>query len=76
LSGGTVSTTVAALSGAGGAGYGNSPGAGGGNAIKWLTSLTGGNTLAVTVGAGGTGGNAGGGYIGAAGAAGVVIFEY
>jgi hypothetical protein len=76
LSGGTMSTTIAALSGAGGAGNNANSGAGGGNAIKWLTSLTGGNTLAVTVGSGGTGGNAGGGYVGSAGAAGVVIFEY
>lgn len=58
----------------GGAGYPGGgctpgyPGGGGGTAISWLTGLTPGGTLAVTVGAGGTGG-----YNGAAG---VVIFEW
>jgi len=74
LSGGVTSTSTA-LSGAGGAGSGYWSGSGGGNAIKWLTGLTGGNTLAVTVGAGGAGGNAGAGAAGSGGA-GVVIFEY
>lgn len=43
-------------------------GGGGGTAISWLTSLTPGNTLSVTIGAGGTGGWNG--------AAGIVIFEW
>ena len=43
-------------------------GGGGGTAIAWLTGLTPGNTLAVTIGAGGTGA-----YNGAAG---VVVFEW
>lgn len=46
-------------------------GAGGGTAVKWLTGLTAGNTLSVTVGAGGAGGSSAN-----AGGAGVVIFEY
>jgi len=47
------------------------PGCGGGNAIKWLTGLTSGNTLSITVGAGGSAPT--GGYAGGAGA---VIIEY
>jgi hypothetical protein len=46
-------------------------GGGGGAAIKWLTSLTPGNTLTVTRGAGGSGADGGGG-----GANGIIIFEY
>lgn len=44
-------------------------GGGGGTAIKWLTGLTPGNTLTVTVGAGGGSGSL-------AGTAGVVVFEW
>lgn len=50
-------------------------GAAGGNAIKWLTGLTPGNTISVTVGAGGAGGSGSGGT-GTAGGEGVVLFEY
>jgi hypothetical protein len=49
-------------------------GGGGGAAIKWLSGLTPGNTLSVTVGGAGAGGT--GGIVGGAGAAGVVIFEW
>ena len=59
--------------GALGALYGG-PGAGAGTAIKYLTGLTSGNTLSVTVGAGGTA--ASGTYTGGTGGAGVVIFEW
>jgi hypothetical protein len=68
-----VTSVKATVVGAGGAGGGTSGASGnngegggsGGCAIKWLTGLTPGNTLTVTVGAGGTGvsngtGNAGG----------------
>ena len=62
-------------------GYGNgggSPaayaGAGGGMAIKYLSGLTPGNTLSVTVGAAGTPGNAP--YAGQTGTQGIVIFEW
>jgi hypothetical protein len=44
-------------------------------AIKYLTGLTIGNTLDITIGAGGTGG-VGGSANGAAGYQGVVIIEY
>lgn len=54
-----------------GTAYGGSGGGGGGAAIKWLSSLTPGNTLSVTVGAAGSA--VAGAY---AGAAGVVIFEW
>lgn len=50
---------------------GMSNGGGGGHAIKWLTGLTPGNTISVTVGAGGTCT-----YAAATGGAGVVLFEY
>ena len=50
-------------------------GGGGGCAILYLTGLTPGNTLTVTIGSGGSGGIANN-YAGGAGAAGVVIFEY
>ena len=40
--------------------YDGGGGGGGGAAVKWLTSLTPGNTLTVTRGAGGTGGNSSG----------------
>lgn len=69
LSQGSYQTT--ALYGTGASSYGNTSGGGGGGAIKFLTSLTPGNTLTVTIGAGGTqSGN------GAAGAAGTVVFEW
>lgn len=48
-----------------------SGGGGGGTATKWLTGLTPGNTLTVTVGAGGASGGGGG-----TGGPGAVIFEY
>lgn len=51
-------------------------GGGGGTAIKYLTSLTPGNTISVTVGSGGAGGTSGAQNGGGAGAGGVVIFEY
>lgn len=51
-------------------------GGGGGTAIKYLTSLTPGNTITVTVGTGGTANPSGTTWIGGNGAAGVVIFEY
>ena len=57
------------------AGYGGGPGAGAGTAIKYLTGLTSGNTLSVTVGAGGTAPSGGSGT-GGTGGAGVVIFEW
>jgi hypothetical protein len=73
-------TVVDGGNGGGGGRAGNDPcvgagvgGAGGGAAIKFLSSLTPGNTLAVTVGAGGAntgGGGAGGGGVG------VVMFEF
>ena len=50
-------------------------GGGGGTAIQYLTSLTPGNTLTVTIGTGGAGG-VGNQRSGGAGAAGVVIFEF
>ena len=69
---GTNPSTAGKLYGGGSATYaGNSCGAGGGSAIKYLTGLTPGGTLTVTRGAGGT---APGG--GAAGAIGVIIFEW
>lgn len=69
------------LYGGGGAGgnTGNLTGGGaGGTAIKYLTGLTPGNTITVTVGAGGTVSNPAGATYnwGGVGAAGVVIFEY
>jgi hypothetical protein len=42
----------------------------------YLTSLTPGNTITVTVGTGGAGGAGGAAGDGGAGAGGVVIFEY
>ena len=54
-----------------------SSGGGGGAAIQYLTGLTPGNTLSVTVGgAGSSGGTAGCGSASSAGAAGVVVFEW
>lgn len=53
-----VKVTVVGGGGAGGGASVSNTGAGGGSgglAIKWLTGLTPGNTLAVTIGAGGTG---------------------
>ena len=64
----------------GGGGSGNAGGGGGGGgggaAISYLTGLTPGNTLSVTVGGGGSAGSSGNGNPGGAGAAGVVIFEW
>lgn len=67
---GVTALKVTVLGGGGGGPIGGSFGGGGGaTAIKWLTGLTSGNTLAVTIGAGGAGktstgsqvsGNAGG----------------
>jgi hypothetical protein len=67
LSQGTYNST--ALLGTGGSSTGQTSGGGGGGAVKWLSSLTSGNTLTVTIGAGGTGGDR-------AGAAGAVVFEW
>ena len=53
---------------------GGGSGGGGGTAIKYLTSVTPGNTISVTIGTGGAGGVAT--YTGGAGFDGVVIFEY
>jgi len=61
--------------GGGGATYGGNGGGGGGTAIKYLTGMTPGNTLAITIGAGGAIG-AGGSGNGGLGADGVVIIEY
>jgi hypothetical protein len=58
------------LLGSSGVWGGYRPGGAGGTATKWLTGLTAGNTLSVTVGAGGTSTS---GYVGGAGA---VILEY
>ena len=58
--------------GGGASNSGNSAGGGGGSAIKYLTGLTSGGTLAITIGSGGAGVSGGNG----AGAAGVVIFEW
>jgi hypothetical protein len=65
-----------ALFGSGGSYYltSGSGGGGGGMAMTWLTGLTPGATLSVTVGAGGQG--VPGAYPTMAGAAGVVMFEY
>jgi hypothetical protein len=68
LSQGTYDST--ALLGTGGSASGQSAGGGGGGAVKFLTSLTPGNTLTVTIGAGGAGSSV------RAGAAGVVVFEW
>jgi len=65
-----LSYTGSGLLGSGGVWIGYRAGGGGGTATKWLTGLTAGNTLSVTVGAGGT---SSAGYPGGAGA---VIFEY
>lgn len=71
--GGTASAgTGYGNGGASGVGGNRWAGGGGGAAIKWLTSLTPGNTLSVTVGAAGTAGT-GGGY---AGSAGIVLIEW
>lgn len=50
-------------------------GGGGGTAIKYLTSMTPGSTLTITIGNGGNGGNGGSG-IGGNGFQGVVVIEY
>ena len=89
--GGGGSATGASLTGQAGRAYGGggssyhdasqatsyfAGGGGGGAAISWLTSLTPGGTLAVTIGGAGTAGTGSPGYVGFAGAAGVVIFEW
>ena len=64
--------------GGGSAAFGSTPaagGGGGGTAIKFLTGLTPGNTLTVTIGAGGAGGAVGTAN-GGAGSDGAVIIEY
>lgn len=67
--GSTNNITAAGILGTGGRNAsGALAGAGGGSAIKWLSSLTPGNTLSITVGAGGSGGTSGG--------AGVVLIEW
>lgn len=64
----------AGIYGAGGIIAGGYAGGGGGTSVKWLTGLTPGNTLSVTVGAGGAATVAApNGY---AGGAGIVIFEW
>jgi hypothetical protein len=63
-------------SGGSSAGYAGGGGGGGGAAIKYLTSLTPGNTLAVTIGAAGVGGSGGGYPAGGDGFKGVVFIEY
>lgn len=77
--GGETGVAGAANTGGGGGGFvgggctnGRPGGGGGGAAISYLTGLTPGNTLAVTIGGGGTGAATGG----ANGAAGVVVFEW
>ena len=65
-----LSNNGSGLLGSGGVWGGYRSGGGGGTATKWLTGLTAGNTLSVTVGAGGS---SSAGYPGGAG---VVIFEY
>lgn len=81
----TTATKAGRAYGGGGAGWyfvcasvGNSSngGGGGGAAVSYLTGLTPGGTLAVTVGGAGSGGASGGVDPGGAGAAGVVIFEW
>jgi hypothetical protein len=59
----------------GGGGNGGGGGGAGATAIKYLTGVTPGNTLTITIGAGGAALNLGPGYTGA-GASGVVIVEY
>lgn len=82
LSGGTGAN--ASLSGGGGGGGGGNSyggvtgggGGGGGYEVTKYVSLTKGNTVAITIGAGGTGGAASSGGGGGAGKAGSVIIEY
>ena len=63
--------------GGGVAGFGQAAGGAGGAAIKFLTGLTPGNTLSVTIGGGGNGGGGNCCYgSGGAGGAGVVLFEW
>lgn len=77
LQGVSTFPTTYGLGGIGGndGGTGYPGGGGGGTAIKWLAGVTPGNTLSVTVGAGGTkdSGTSGGPTNGTAG---IVIFEY
>lgn len=63
-------------SGGSSAGYAGGGGGGGGAAMKYLTSLTPGNTLTVTVGAAGVAGSGGGYPAGGDGFKGVVFIEY
>ena len=51
-------------------------GGGGGCAIKYLTGLTSGNTLTITIGAGGTGSTSGLYSSGGAGGNGIIVVEY
>jgi hypothetical protein len=51
-------------------------GGGGGCAIKYLTGLTSGNTLTITIGAGGTGSTSGTYSSGGAGGNGIIVVEY
>lgn len=77
--GGLASSAGRAFGGGGGAENSGRSGGGGGTAISFLTGLTPGNTLAVTIGGGGspTSTNYCGSIVfGGAGAAGVVIFEW
>lgn len=55
---GITAVKVTVIGGGGGGNGSNSPtgGGAGGTAIKWLTGLTSGNTLSVTIGSGGAGG--------------------
>jgi len=55
-------------------GQGTNTSGGGGSGIKYLSGLTSGNTLTVTIGTGGAGG--GGSPAGVAGANGIVVFEW
>ena len=78
-SGGHAGYQQAGTAYGGGGGAGRNPsdqglaaGGGGGCAMKYLTGLTPGNTLSITIGAGGTAGGSGG----TAGFAGVVVIEY
>jgi len=54
----------------------NAGGGGAGVAIKWLTGLTPGNTITVTVGAAGTAGASSFGGLPGAGSGGVLIFQW
>lgn len=66
-----LKVTVIGGGGAGSCDSGGSGGGGGGTAIKFLSNLTPGNTLLITVGAGGTAAPAGGGTGGSGGSSSV-----